>query len=705
MAKESGNRIALSGRKLTAACLAVALFAAWAACRSGRKPADKTVASSDASSGGATTGSAAEARRPIPRRDAFFGLHFDLHPNARDTVLGADVSEENIAALLDRVRPDYVQYDCKGHPGYAGYPTKVGWPSPGIVKDSLAVWRKATADRGIGLYIHYSGVWDSKAIEEHPDWARVDAEGQRDPNATSVFGPYVDRLLIPQLKEVTSAYSLDGAWVDGECWAAQLDYSPAALAAWRKQTGYATAPRNSSEPHWLEWKMFQRRAFEGYLAHWVDALHAFNPSLQLTSNWMYTSFAPKPVTVKLDFLSGDYSPSMSVDTARMEARYLASTGMPWDLMAWGFDRGRDQNWSLKTPVHLMQEAAAVLMQGGGFQVYNTPTRSGYIVPAIIEQLGPVADFCRTRQALSHKSRTVPQVALLNSETSLWDKMDRVYSPAGEFDELNGALHALLELHYSVDILAEHQLAPRLREFPLVVIPNAHKLSPEFKDAALRYVEDGGSLLLLGGKSARLFEPQLGASLVGEPDETAAELATPLGPVNLPGPWQAVSPTTAETAGLRYPTRDFRRDGEPAATLAACGKGRLAAVYGPVALSFFRGHHPGIRLFLGELVRRLFDDPAVKVAAPPTVDIALRRTADGRLTLHLLNRTGFPVPDRYNFIDYVPPVGPLEVNLQVEAKPKNVLWMPEGKSLKWSWKDGRLRATIPSLEIHGILLVE
>jgi hypothetical protein len=76
-----------------------------------------------------------------------------------------------------------------------------------------------------------------------------------------------------------------------------------------------------------------------------------------------------------------------------------------------------------------------------------------------------------------------------------------------------------------------------------------------------------------------------------------------------------------------------------------------------------------------------------------------------LTLHLLNRTGFPVPDRYNFIDYVPPVGPLEVSLRVEAKPKNVLWMPEGKSLKWSWKDGRLRAAIPSLEIHGILLIE
>ncbi len=105
---------------------------------------------------------------PIPRQDAFFGLHFDLHPQATDTSLGADISEENIRALLERVKPDFVQYDCKGHAGWAGYPTAVGWASPGIVKDSLAVWRKATRDAGVGLYIHYSGVWDSKADRRTP---------------------------------------------------------------------------------------------------------------------------------------------------------------------------------------------------------------------------------------------------------------------------------------------------------------------------------------------------------------------------------------------------------------------------------------------------------------------------------------------------------------------------------------------------------
>jgi hypothetical protein len=483
-------------------CLAVS-------CRDGRRGSPAAASTSPRSS-------------PIARRDAFFGLHFDLHPQATDTSLGADLSGGNIRDLLGRVKPDYVQYDCKGHAGWAGYATTVGWPSPGIVKDGLAVWRKATRDLGVGLFIHYSGVWDSKAVAEHPDWARVGPDGKRDPNATSVFGPYVDELLIPQLKEVTAKYALDGVWADGECWAAQLDYSPRALAAWTRETGYRDAPKDRTDPRWLEWKMFHRRAFERYLAHWIDAVHASNPALQLTSNWMYTTFAPKPVEAKLDFLSGDYSPSLSVDRARVEARYLASTGRPWDLMAWGFDKGQGLGWSIKPAAHLMQEAAVVLMQGGGFQIYHTPTRSGYIVEPIIAQEEAVAAFCRARQAVSHKSTSVPQVALLLSSESFWDRSDAVFAPWGDvFQDLEGSLQALLNLHYSVDILAEHQLRPRLKDFPLVVVPDSPKLSPDFRQALTEYVEQGGNLLLLGEKCARLFEPMLGAALDGPPASRTA----------------------------------------------------------------------------------------------------------------------------------------------------------------------------------------
>ncbi len=645
-------------------------------------------------------------KEPVLRKNAFFGLHFDLHPSKSDTELGADVSTENIARLLNRVKPDYVQYDCKGHVGWAGYPTKIGWPAPGIKKDSLSIWRKATREQGVALFIHYSGVWDSQAVEHHPEWARIDEKGNRDPNNTSVFGSYKDEFLIPQLKEVTSTYELDGVWIDGECWATQLDYSPQSLAAWKKETGNQTAPKNRNDPYWLDWKMFNRRAFENYLCHWVDSLHAFKPNLQITSNWMYTSFAPKPVVARLDFLSGDYSPSLSVDRARMEARYLASTGIPWDLMAWGFDKGKDQGWSIKTPEQLMQEAAVVLMQGGGFQIYHQPTRSGYIIDAIIDQEGKVADFCRARQQVSFKSKTVPQVALLLSSESHWDTSDRVFAPwGGEFDDLEGALHALLELHYSVDILAEHQLEPILDKFAMVVVPDSHKLTDEFKNVLLGYVERGGSLLLMGEKCARLFEPALGVKFAGPPKNITADLATPFGPVSVNGIWQDVSPFTAKPVSFRHPTRDTRKDPRVAATMTEWGQGKIGAVYGPLANIFFRSHHPSLRQLIGRIAKDLFPEPAVAVEGPAFVDIALRTTENGLLSLHLLNRTNLPLPDRYNFSDFIPALGPLTLKIKIPNKPQKVRLVPEGTPLQWSWQNGFLKTTVQGLHIHSVIVIE
>ncbi len=211
--------------------------------------------------------SAPSSRPAVLRSEMFFGLHFDLHPQESDKTLGADVEEANVEKLLDRIKPHSVQYDCKGHAGWLGYPSEVGPSAPGIVRDSLAIWRKATAQRGVALSIHFSGLWDSQAVKEHPEWAAIGADGKPSTTATSVFGPYVDQRMIPQLKEAITKYHLDGAWVDGECWAAVLDYSPAALAAWKKETGLGDAPRKKGEPHWEEWKAFQRRHFEQYVAH------------------------------------------------------------------------------------------------------------------------------------------------------------------------------------------------------------------------------------------------------------------------------------------------------------------------------------------------------------------------------------------------------------------------------------------------------
>ncbi len=293
----------------------------------------------------------------LRRSESFFGLHFDFHAREEDKEVGANINRDVVAGILERVRPDYVQCDCKGHPGVSSYPTKVGFAAPRLVGDILRVWREVTAERGVALYVHYSGIFDIKAVQLHPDWARVDEQGHADGQIASVYGPYVDELLIPQLKELVDEYDIDGVWVDGDCWAAARDYGPAALEAYRS-AGFANSPPRLSietvppwsirradmpvlaqgivmDPSFVQFSEVQREGFRRYLRRYVDELHEHRPSFQIASNWAFTSFMPEPVSADVDYVSGDSATVFGSDL-RLDPRFLVRQGKPWDIMTWTF---------------------------------------------------------------------------------------------------------------------------------------------------------------------------------------------------------------------------------------------------------------------------------------------------------------------------------------------------------------------------------
>ncbi|MDP6115601.1 MAG: hypothetical protein QGF00_36020 [Planctomycetota bacterium] len=55
----------------------------------------------------------------------YFGLHYDLHAGRHDTSLGTHCTIEELTAALKHMSPDYVQTDCKGHPGMTSWFSKV----------------------------------------------------------------------------------------------------------------------------------------------------------------------------------------------------------------------------------------------------------------------------------------------------------------------------------------------------------------------------------------------------------------------------------------------------------------------------------------------------------------------------------------------------------------------------------------------------
>ena len=606
----------------------------------------------------------------LKRAESFLGVHFDFHAGPDCKEIGRNTTRAMIEGILDQVKPDYLQIDCKGHRGLSSYPTQAGNPAPGFVGDPLRLWRQVTAERGVALFMHYSGVWDSEAILQHPDWAARNADGKTNGNATSVFGPYADQLLLPQLRELAGVYGVDGAWIDGECWATVPDYGAKAVTLFRDQTGFEV-PRKPGQPHWFEWLQFHREGFRKYLRHYLAEMKRTHPQFELCSNWAYTDHMAEPVSAPLDFLSGDYSPEDSVNSARLSARYLVRQGKTWDLMAWSFTRkaskdGRQQ----KSAPQLQREAAVVLALGGGFQAYYKQKRDGSIYPEQMPVMAEVATFCRARQTLCHHAEPVPQVALLLSTAGHYRTINGLFNR--DLARVSSALQALLAGQHSVEVVGEHHLAGRMREYPLIVVPEWEYLEPPFRDDLAAYARTGGNLLLIGPKTGDLFQTDLAAA------------------------------RQTRSFGALPQTNNAAPGARPAALVGRVGQGRIAVTHftfgpGNSQVSLAAGTE-----LLNPLARELFPRPLVEVTGSSAVDVAVNRIR-GKLAVNLVNTAG---PHQHEpILESIPPIGPLTVAVRADRKPKQVTLEPGGKTLAFTYRDGRATVVVPRVEIHCAVVVE
>ena len=135
------------------------------------------------------------------KHDRFFGLHFDFHAG-NNVEIGQNPNIEDIEKYIKDAKPDYIQCDCKGHPGNSCYPTKVGKAADKLKADNLRVWVDAAKKNNIPIYVHYSVIWDEEFIKKYPEDAAAYLDNDWNIGAVSMFSDYLDKLMIPQIKEL-----------------------------------------------------------------------------------------------------------------------------------------------------------------------------------------------------------------------------------------------------------------------------------------------------------------------------------------------------------------------------------------------------------------------------------------------------------------------------------------------------------------------
>lgn len=644
--------------------------------------------------------------QPAVPPDRFAGLHFDFHANLNDSAIGKTFTAAMIDSFLTICKPDFIQVDCKGHPGISSYPTTVGTPAPAIEKDIMKIWRAETSRHHVGLYVHYSGILDQRAVELHRAWARQDANGDYNKTATSVFGAYEDSLLIPQLKEIAGRYHADGAWIDGDCWALRPDYGEVARTAFTGETGIAAIPMKTTDPGWQEWATFQRKAFRQYMARYINAVHAFSPSFRITSNWSFSSMMPEPVTVPVDFLSGDVAGVNGLYSAAFESRCMALQGKSWDLMSWAFAWKNDMKETKSIP-QLQQEASEVLAMGGGYQTYWQQNRDGSPETYQFRKMADIIGFCRERKAFCFKDSIVPQVGLLYS-TYAWHNIPNAALYSGHAQNaMKGVLNMLLDRQFSVEVLLDHQLEGRLKKYPVIVLPEWTGIDPAIKIKLLDYVKQGGNLLIAGAAASVAFAEPLGITLMSPTQRDTSFFASSNEQVlHIRTAFQPIAPHSETTVlGLQLKSDDLRFPGRfPLASIAHYGKGKIAAIY----------FDPGERYnsdrntFSANLLQRVIHTLVPRFTASVKGSFAIHQVSawkNGHLYIHLINTGG--AHSNPTVLDYeeVNPLHNIAVTLQLSHAPKTIRLQPENKSLPFTYTNGKANVTVQELAVYSILEIE
>ena len=640
------------------------------------------------------------------RSESCFGLHFDFHANPERcgaSAIGGTLREEDIREICRLLHPDFLQIDCKGHPGWASYPTECGNAMPRFEGDPLALWRRVTREEGVALYLHYSGVIDERYCAEHPDQCVVAADGSLSAKATRTAGRYVDELLIPQLMELAGKYGADGVWVDGDCWGSEADFHPDTVKAFEAETGVSLngkLPASPDDAHYEAYREYCRELFRRYVRRYVDTVHAKYPEFQIASNWAYSDHMPEAVSSNVDFISGDLSPWDSFNSARYAARAIAQQNHAWDLMCWNFRSGvaGQPGHIVKHPLQIMQEAAAIISQGGGFQNYITQYPDGAPRMEQIRAMKPVEAFVRAREPFCFRGRAVHQVALLLSTHDRHMESASLFSRNG-CEKVMGMTSLLCDAGHATEIVSEHTLAGHMGDYPVIVVPALFSgLADETVKALLDYARQGGSLLLVGGKTCALFASAGAPFACGEIEDS--------GVFTLDGEafglaFGAHAVNASEGEVLACVAANARSEKKPLAVVCPFGKGHIAAVGMDLGSAYQKSAQYLHRALVKALLGRLYAPMVSVESAEGLIEVSVL-CRDGRTLVQLVNGNGNHRSSNVATEDFIPPCRHVVLSLALEKRPEALILRPEGRTLPFDYRDGRAVVTVDEVPLHEIV---
>ncbi len=641
---------------------------------------------------------------------SIFMLHEDHHIKA-ETEVGKNADPQQTARIIALSKPDAIQIHAKGRPGYASYPTKIGWMAPKYQRDVLKVWRDVARKEGYNFSIYYNLGRDAEIQIRKPQWNRLGPEGKLQDAALCYHSGVAKEYLWPMIAEIMDNYRPDGLWFDGSVFTIKNCYCNVCKARFLAEKGMA-APTRHNQPGWAAYKDMQRQVYREFLYETVDRIKQKDPKCLVTINLAYSLHMPEKPYPGIDYFTADFG--NEIEELSQEAHWYDNQGKPFEIMTTvHLDGGSGKGRQPKPARQLEQEMATIIANGGRYNCWDNPDSKS----AISEEMGKhlrdvVSPFLRTREPWLLQTTRVPDVSILYSATERYaasDTMSNAFPPATNFIAVTDKIWNA-GLNY--EIIPEYKLAAGDIQSKVLIIENPAALSESNIKALRKYTESGGTILVTGrGLMPDKMQELLGISDIKKPLR-AEELKITVNK-QLHSFTHLLYHIKTKNSKVLLNATDAQGTGLPLLTSNVVGKGRAFAVMVPL-LSQEKG---GPYKVPAALISRFFEQVLpveqrlLTTSAPAFVETVLRKK-DNMHILHLVNHAEGERElikttwHKYYKISNIPPVETTHVSIRLPARPASVKLQPQNQVLQgWEYSRGRLEADVPGFAIHQMVVVE
>ncbi|MEI8078356.1 MAG: hypothetical protein WCH61_01855 [bacterium] len=639
-------------------------------------------------------------------------IHLDYHlPELTEPGFGQYEAGQVLAAL-EQSDPGLVTVFAKDHFGHSFYPTRFGHPHRDLPEHWLKTLVDGLKQRRKMVFAYYSLAWDRWNADQNPDWQQLTDEGKRFCESSPwgilcVNSPYLESVVIPQLREIAAGFEIDGVFIDIAKYETGCCFCRYCREQCKRQTGRELRPGE-------EQRRFAGASMHAALALIRRHLREVRPGCQLAVNASCEVGQPAVLDDVTDFNLVEAQPAHQPGEyflMELMVRYSRSLERPFQAITVRFAAGWGE-MSLKSLPQLCYEFSLIAAHGGHLSCGDQGNYNGTLDAAAHRLMGEAFRYVEQRREFFEAYRPVRRIVVACTVPSPYP-----YSRDAMPESLLGMVKLLSELHLQYELAGEPALLQHLEEYALVIIPEESVISDPLRQRLLAWRERGGRILgefmnadwLVGGRTslsafncAYLRAPDDPTPLLVKSTflrlEPAAELETVYHlhpPIMSPCPpvrsWRSMFPPASETVTYAGVVRS--------------SDGRVVWAAVPLSTVYWRFNHPWIKSIMAHLLAGFGLPFDYRIHNSTQVGGSLSRNHAGDLALHLLwCNIGRNAGGGYPAIE-PPGTVSLTVELAVPEAPQQVTLEPAGQPLAYQFKDHKISIPVALAEVHAVVAVK